>query len=344
MNQLLGTASDERLTRLVEHLVARDAAAAITDLDAAVTEGVDTGQLIEQLLVYLRDLMVAAVGGSADMFMQVSRANQDAVAAQAVELGLNTTLAMMQLLEQTIARLRYSTQGRVLAELAVVRMCQLADLEELPALIEQIRGAGGNVVAPATASPRPALNRPASQPAAPGAGPPVTTESPRSAAALPESAKKKEESAKGPSIPSQAVARPGGASLAGVDAQQLWQQSLAILEGILATYAAQASRAAISAPNLLVVTFPKRYNSAKAFCEQPQQAEKIARAVAEVSGGDVRLSFVVTEEDAPAAAPKPQRTMASRDRVRETMKHPLVARAMELFEAEPQRVDDVDNS
>ncbi len=40
-------------------------------------------------------------------------------------LGLDTLLAAMQILDQTLSRMRYSTQGRILAELALVRISQL---------------------------------------------------------------------------------------------------------------------------------------------------------------------------------------------------------------------------
>ncbi len=62
------------------------------------------------------------------------------------KLGLQTILAVMQILDQTLSRMRYSTQGRILAELALVRICHLEDLDELPALIAELRGgvpAGG---------------------------------------------------------------------------------------------------------------------------------------------------------------------------------------------------------
>ena len=61
-SRMLGTAGDEWLAAMVEHLVDRNAAAALRDLDAAAQEGVDVAQLIEQLFGYFRDCMVAAVG------------------------------------------------------------------------------------------------------------------------------------------------------------------------------------------------------------------------------------------------------------------------------------------
>ncbi|HEY2839237.1 MAG TPA: DNA polymerase III subunit gamma/tau, partial [Pirellulales bacterium] len=52
VNQMLGTASDERLGRLLKHLVARDAGEALAELDSVVAEGVDVGQLLDQMLLY----------------------------------------------------------------------------------------------------------------------------------------------------------------------------------------------------------------------------------------------------------------------------------------------------
>ncbi len=57
VHRLLGTAGDRaRWPNWSDHLVDRDAAAALAELDRAVTEGVDVGQLLEQLLGYFRDV------------------------------------------------------------------------------------------------------------------------------------------------------------------------------------------------------------------------------------------------------------------------------------------------
>ena len=77
--------------------------------------------------------MVAAVGCPADTFLYASTASGEQVIEAGRRLGLQTILAAMQILDQTLARMRYSTQARILAELALVRICNLEDLEELPA-------------------------------------------------------------------------------------------------------------------------------------------------------------------------------------------------------------------
>ncbi len=139
---MLGTAGDQRLTAIVKHLVERNAAAALGELSAAAQEGVDVAQLIEQLFGYFRDCMVAAVGCPADTFLYASTANSSDVIEAGRRLGLQTILAVMQILDQALSRMKYSTQARILAELALVRICNLEDLEEISNLIVQLQGAG----------------------------------------------------------------------------------------------------------------------------------------------------------------------------------------------------------
>ena len=59
---LLGIAPGERIARMVEAIVARDASAAIGNLDEAIAGGSDVGQMIDQLLGYFRDVMAMVVG------------------------------------------------------------------------------------------------------------------------------------------------------------------------------------------------------------------------------------------------------------------------------------------
>jgi len=131
-----------------------DAAGALAELDTAVTEGVDVGEMLEQLLGLLRDAMTALAGCGGDvMLFAASTAEQQAVAKVGESLGLERILAMLQIVEETLARLRYSTHRRTLAEVALVRLSRLEDLEMIATLAAQL-AQGGDV--PTAGAPRPA--------------------------------------------------------------------------------------------------------------------------------------------------------------------------------------------
>ncbi len=185
VHSLLGTAPVERLSGLVRHLASRDAAAALAELDAAVAGGVEIGQLLDQLIGYFRDVMAVAVGCPREQMLYAVPSQAEEVAAIGQQLGLQTVLAMVQILDQTAARLRMSLHGRTLVEMAVVRICELENLDDLAALVAELRGEPGSV-APRSAEPakKNAESRPLA--ASLGAIPPLPTrtlptESPQSA-------------------------------------------------------------------------------------------------------------------------------------------------------------------
>jgi DNA polymerase-3 subunit gamma/tau len=140
VNSLLGTAPIERLQGLVSHLVERNAAAALAELDAALAGGVEVGQLVDQLIGYFRDVMAAAVGCSAEQLLYALPSQAEQVADVAQRLGVETILAITQILDQTAARFRVSLHGRTLVEMAIVRICHLDDLDQLAELVAELRG------------------------------------------------------------------------------------------------------------------------------------------------------------------------------------------------------------
>ena len=142
VERMLGTAGDRRLSQLAQALAIGDGALSLTLLDQALAEGVDVGPLLDQLLGYFRDCLVSALGAPSELFRYSSPSEETQLTQLASVLGVETTLAIMQILEQTIARMRLSTQGRILAELAFVRVCKLDDLEQLSNLIAQLKTPG----------------------------------------------------------------------------------------------------------------------------------------------------------------------------------------------------------
>jgi DNA polymerase-3 subunit gamma/tau len=140
INQLLGIAPAERLSGLVRQLANRDAAGALGELDATLRDGVDVGLLLDQLVGYFRDVLVSAVGCGRDQLLYALPSQADEVAQVAKQLGFSTILAIGQILDQAAARMRVSMHGRTLVEMAVVRICQFDELDDLAAVVAQLRG------------------------------------------------------------------------------------------------------------------------------------------------------------------------------------------------------------
>ncbi len=333
VNTLLGTAGDDRLAKLAATLADRQASAALAELDAALAEGVDVGQLLEQLLGYFRDCMVAAVGGGPDQFLHAGSDEAAAIAAIGKQWGLETVLAAIQILDHTLGRLRSSTQGRVLAELALVRIASLENLESLSQLIAELRGENGSSASSPPAVPtRAAIGVEAAKKKAELAVGHATNESETSRSAI--------DAAQGSTANG---ARPA-LRLSDENVLEVWQGALALLPALLAEQLGIAERVAClanSAPNRLVVSFRPKYTSLRAFCERPEQLGKLEKALADVVGAPVKVEFSEisggSDDEKPAPALRPQQ---QRQRAAEKVEHPLVKRATELFDARLVRIDE----
>jgi DNA polymerase-3 subunit gamma/tau len=362
---MLGTANDERLGSLAGDLAAHRPAAALAELDAAVQEGVDPAQLLEQLFGYLRDCLVAAAGCPAEVLLYASPASYEQVTTIGKQFGTGTLLAATQILDHSLARLRYSTQTRILAELALVRICDLENLDELSALVAQLRGGTTGEACPAApagqSSRRPVPPESAAATSVSFGGGDRLAASPRGGtgsiesstvppgrvdpAPSAEGAKKKSPltgdsvNVPSPELPQTPVA------ITPENVGGLWSQALAKMSGFAAEHAKRCSDVAILAPNHLVILFPPAYTLAKSVCEQPEQLARFEQALAAVTGQAVRIEFrqqpgpTTGAAEAGASVP-PVRVVLPHQRLMQAAQHPMVKLAAELFGAHPVRVDE----
>jgi DNA polymerase-3 subunit gamma/tau len=325
VHAVLGTTDDECLARLVEHLTQRDPAAALADLDGALAGGADVGQFLEQLLGYLRDCMTVAAGCSAETLFYCSPAGRAKVLELGRQVGLPTILAAMQIVDHTLSRLRWSTQGRLLAELALVRISQLEQFEEIGELIARLESGQGDVpVGRTTSVPPPRAEVSGGGKKNSESSLSTTTEREAPPHGTPQAA---------PTASRTVV------NLTSENATAIWAQVAASVSGFASEYAKEFERVVAAGPNHLVVSFRPGYAVAKSCCQRPEQAAKFEEALTAITGQRIRLEFTVRDESQGAAAPKP-RAASPQQRLREVSEHPMVRRAGELFGAEPQRVDD----
>ena len=155
VHRLLGTAGDDRLVEIGAALVQRDQSSALATFHAALDEGVQLGELTDQILFYLRDLMILATGAEKVDLLSVAPSSRPTLASQAGDWGLQTIVAAMQILADTKGRMQRVTYGRALAELAIVRISLLEDLTNVAGLIDSLKKGESSV----PVSPKPAQKK-----------------------------------------------------------------------------------------------------------------------------------------------------------------------------------------
>ena len=138
VHELLGTADMGRIADISTAMVNADPMAALNLIHHGITDGVDAGQMADQLLGYFRDMMVASVDCGPDTFLNCSEGDLEHLKTLSDAIGLETILTIVQLLDSAVVRMQSSLHGRTLLEAAVVRVCNLEKLETISELISQL--------------------------------------------------------------------------------------------------------------------------------------------------------------------------------------------------------------
>lgn len=311
---LLGTASSERVAALAAAVLGHDAQKALALLQEAADSGLQLSELLDQLIDYWRDLLVVQCGGAEIEILSVNGSQCDDLLRHVKTLDVDTILAGLDVLVHAKNRLRSTSHGRVVIEMALVRLSRLDNLVSL-AQIGQWLAQGG--------SPP----KPRSAPAATAASAKPMIEPPE---------KKK---------PADDV-EPGRRPLTDDAVQEIWGQLIARNGPILANILEKAENVAISGPNTLAVRFAPGYNLDENHYLDPTRLARLEEMLQELTGQPCRIRIEPSSqvggraEPAEQVAPGNSPTPPFHRRRTDAMQVPLVTRAMEVLGAQIVQVDD----
>jgi DNA polymerase-3 subunit gamma/tau len=167
VHAVIGTGREEIVGRVVANVFARDARGGLEALDAALAGGADPGGVLEQVLAALRDALLASVGCGPEMLHEGAGLGVD-LAAAGRTTGAVTLLAMLQIVDHALSRMRTSGHAQVLAEMAIVRLASIDDLDDLAEAVDRMAGAAA---AQSAGQPPRAAGPAAARPPAPAAAP-----------------------------------------------------------------------------------------------------------------------------------------------------------------------------
>ena len=317
VHAMLGTADDTRLHAIAGVMADRDAAAALSMLDQAVDAGVDAGRLAEQLLGYFRDLLAVTVGCDASLQRHTSASMHDELKQLGQRWGLQTVLAVVGLIDQTLVRIRHSVYARVLLEATLVQICNLPDLQSIADLAAASSGASkGPARVPSNEKKKLAPPEPVA------AEPPAAPES----------------NADPPPTP------PPAASASPLTTQSItdrWPEVLRHMPDDTAALTRKADQTMVRG-NELTIQFPAGNSLTLRRLDTGAHRSAIVDAVEKVFGGRPNLQLAAaapapkaTKDEAKPEAPKTSR----RERMKQIETHPLVQACVEHLEAEVMKID-----
>jgi len=353
VHKLLGTAPDELLLAIVEPLVGQRPGEAIAAFEAALTAGAQQDELLGQLIECSRDLMVVASGADTATLRSVGPDESVRLAEFAATWGVETSIAAMQVLAETVSRARWTRQSRALADLALVRIATLERLTELSGWLQKIAAGSATTEAstgvaqkktadPITSDTSPA-DPPDPSPPDPQAVTPVSgSEGADTATVAAEDSDEEQEKvsaeAKSTFEESEAagvIEEPAEDSTPLESGREglIWDEVTGRISGLLREHVEQVDRIAISGPNRLDLVFAAEYDFHRQFCERPEEMRRLEQLLQDVTGGVVQVRLILEDrnvEDASEDSLVVEEKPAATD--------PMVEEAQDIFGASVQRV------
>jgi DNA polymerase-3 subunit gamma/tau len=323
----LGLASDERLIGILEGIADHEAGRVLTELDAALSGGVQPGEVLAGVSELARDVMVGGAGGAATL-MGVSPAHRGRIQAISTRWSLDSVLAALEIFSQARLRLRGSAQPRLVVELTLVRAARLENMVDIGSLLQQIERLAGDAPSGPTSGSKSGARdggyrRPdtaiavAPESANGGRVKPVVRSAPTSVVAT------------GPTSGARSDLADGRAEIAGI--RRAWGEVLERLDAEMRGRFSKVEVDEFEPPAL--VFLGTSYNWLIDTLDRPELLMKIETLFEQVIGQRPSVRFRRRESVA-----SPRRI----ERHEEICADPLVAKVIELFEARPVQIEAAD--
>jgi DNA polymerase-3 subunit gamma/tau len=122
---MLGLVTNESLLKLTEAIIDKDVENSIKALDEVVFGGKDIYNYIKDLIIHMRNLMIAKISKNPEDILDMSLENINLVKEQAHKIRLEEIMRDIRILQEAEDQSKWSKQGRVYLELAIIKMCKI---------------------------------------------------------------------------------------------------------------------------------------------------------------------------------------------------------------------------
>lgn len=136
---VLGAVDTAVFGRLFEAVATQNVLGCITILDEAVTQGRELGQLVNDFILYLRNLLIVISADDPWSILDVSDENREILKKEASLTDMSTLIRYIRIFSELSAEIRYSPAKRVLTETALIKLCKPEMESDNSALLDRIR-------------------------------------------------------------------------------------------------------------------------------------------------------------------------------------------------------------
>lgn len=136
--KILGAVDNEIFQTLLVQILKKETVNAILTIEGVVNEGRELTQFVNDFVWYLRNLLLAKSMDKAEDLLEMSSENFEALKELAAKIDDHILMRYIRILSDLSNEMKFSSQKRILLEVAVIRMCRPEMEEDLDSLIERI--------------------------------------------------------------------------------------------------------------------------------------------------------------------------------------------------------------
>ena len=122
--EVLGAVDTSVFSRLLRCIISQQMTEAIYLLEDIVTQGRELYQFVIDFTWYLRNLMLAQNADNLEDILDISTENLEALKEEAKMVKPEVIMRYIRVFSELSGQMRYSTQKRVLLEVALVKLCK----------------------------------------------------------------------------------------------------------------------------------------------------------------------------------------------------------------------------
>lgn len=302
VEEALGLSSQAALFSFVEAIAARDSKQVLELLDQLIARGEDPAHFVSGLLETFRALLLSQVLEKPEKFLEMSEEGEELVRKNKSRFSRDDLFMILDSLQELNWKIRRSSNPRILAEVSLLELAHRESVESVSSLVKEIKALRGGTVAP---QPAPSVKK-NFESAVVGAG----------------------------LVPAQpSKGQPQGLPLQNIESS--WPE---IVEAVKAKKMSAGSYLAEAQPlesegSELKIGFPVEFRFHKEAMERKENLDLVQAVIAEKTGAQVTVKFVIAQGGSPNFETTPQPIIAQE-------KTPdIISEAMNLFEGRILRKD-----
>lgn len=137
--EVLGALDTDVYSSLLRKIIAKDVPSVMEAVEAIVMQGRELSQFVTEFIQYLRNLLFVQSADQLEDFLEVSTENLLQLKEEAGMVDSETLMRYIRVFSELSGQIKYSTQKRVLVEIALIKLCKPQMEQNYDSLLDRIR-------------------------------------------------------------------------------------------------------------------------------------------------------------------------------------------------------------